>query len=107
MSTFGSPRAAASSYNPTFRESSPVRFPSQELTKRELIVREISAVDPFELYRRLRNRTRLSFILESAPGPKRLAQFTFIGFDPVAVFALQDGVLLVDGERRDRLWSPT
>lgn len=61
-------------------------------------------MEPVALYRRLRDRTRVSFLLESAPGPKRLAQYSFIGFDPVTVFALWDGVLFIDGKRQDKLW---
>jgi anthranilate synthase component 1 len=40
---------------------------------------------------------RLSFILESAPGPERLAEFTFIGFEPAAMLSFEDGTLFIDG----------
>jgi anthranilate synthase component 1 len=37
-------------------------------------------------------------MLESAPGPQRLAEYTFIGFEPLAVLTLRDGRLYLDGE---------
>ena len=72
------------------------------------VLREIPAPipEPWELYRRLRARSRVSFLLESAPGPGRRAEFSFLGFDPVAALALREGRLVVNGERLDRLWSP-
>jgi len=53
--------------------------------------------DPFSFYGALRAQFAHSFILESAPGPKRLAEFTFLGFDPRHIVQLQHGKALVDG----------
>lgn len=55
-------------------------------------------VEPIALYAALRRRVARSFLLESAPGPQRLAEFSFIGFDPIAMVVLQDGQLLWNGE---------
>ena len=62
--------------------------------------------DPFALYEQIRPHVRTSFILESAPGPERLAEFTFVGFEPVAVLTLRDGTLYVDGTALRRSPNP-
>lgn len=56
------------------------------------------AVEPIALYAALRRRAARSFLLESAPGPQRFAEFSFIGFDPVATVALQSGQLFCNDE---------
>lgn len=55
-------------------------------------------VEPIALYAALRRRVARSFLLESAPGPQRLAEFSFIGFDPVVTLVLKDGRLFGNGE---------
>lgn len=72
-----------------------------------LTIREFAASEPLELYRRLRQHTRLSFVLESAPGIERLSRYTYIGFDPAVVFTLHDGAIFVDGKEGGRLWRPS
>lgn len=56
------------------------------------------AVEPIALYAALRRRVARSFLLESAPGPQRLAEFSFIGFDPIVTLVLKDGQLFCNGE---------
>ena len=72
------------------------RQPSDRAT--QLIIRELPACDPFALYAHIRQHAESSFILESAPGPERLAEFTYIGFNPEHVLALDDGRATVDGD---------
>jgi len=67
-----------------------------------LLIRELPPCDPFPLYAALRLRSETCFLLESAPGPERLAEFTYLGFDPVHVYSLQDGKLFQDGRVLDR-----
>jgi len=63
----------------------------------QLIIRELPACDPFALYAHIRQHAESSFILESAPGPERLAEFTYIGFNPRHVLALNGDRVTVDG----------
>lgn len=58
----------------------------------------VAISDPFAFYRALRPQFAHSFILESAPGPQRLAEFTFLGFDPRHVVQLHLHEVLVDGQ---------
>ncbi|MFQ5794199.1 MAG: anthranilate synthase component I family protein [Candidatus Bipolaricaulia bacterium] len=58
---------------------------------------ELEYQDPFPLYEAIYRNYEHSFILESAPGPERLAEYTFIGFDPTQVIELADGQIRVDG----------
>jgi len=62
--------------------------------------------DPFAFYAALRREVRTCFLLESAPGPKRLAEYTFIGFEPQYVFALRGGRLVIDGKDHGPLDDP-
>lgn len=55
-------------------------------------------VEPIALYAALRRRVARSFLLESALGPRRLAEFSFIGFDPIVTLVLKDGQLFSNGE---------
>lgn len=63
----------------------------------QLVIRELPACDPFALYAHIRQHAESSFILESAPGPERLAEFTYIGFNPRHVLALNSDQVTVDG----------
>lgn len=55
-------------------------------------------MEPIALYAAIRRRVGKSFLLESAPGPQRLAEFSFIGFDPAAILSLKDGKLFYNAE---------
>jgi len=66
-----------------------------------LSVRRVSLDNPFDFYRVVRPHAPRSFILESAPGPKRRAEYTFLGFEPAAVLSAHDGRLYVDGAPRE------
>jgi anthranilate synthase component 1 len=74
------------------RSSLPVDPPS-----RGVILKEVPFADPYRTYLAIRGRFSPSFLLESAPGPKRLAEYTFIGFAPRHVAALKGGRLFLDG----------
>lgn len=76
------------------------RFPNvsrRSTQPSQLVIRELPACDPFALYAHIRQHAESSFILESAPGPKRLAEFTYIGFNPQHVLALPSDRVTVDG----------
>jgi anthranilate synthase component 1 len=67
--------------------------------KSTLILKELDFKDPFLLYRAVRRSFPFSFILESAPGQERLAEYTFIGFDPKHIISLKDGSITLDGNQ--------
>ena len=46
---------------------------------------------PLEIYLKLRRKYRTSFLLESATGPRKLAEYSFIGFDPDRKLIVHDG----------------
>jgi anthranilate synthase component 1 len=51
-------------------------------------------------------RDRPAFLLESIEGGERLARYSFIGADPIAMLTLRDGVAHVDdGERREESYA--
>ena len=77
------------------RPSNP--FPRRADPASQFVIRELPFCDPFALYAHIRQHAESSFILESAPGPERLAEFTYIGFNPEHVLALDDGQATVDG----------
>jgi anthranilate synthase component 1 len=57
---------------------------------------------PVEVYARLRERFDHTYLLESAAGPRRLAQYSFIGFDPEATVQVKDGLATTIGRERER-----
>ena len=46
---------------------------------------------PHQLFRRIRRRHPNSFLLESRAGPKRMARYSIIGFDPAEFFRDKNG----------------
>ena len=46
---------------------------------------------PIDLFASLRQRYDTAFILESVEGPRRLARYTFLGFDPRKIIRAEDG----------------
>ncbi len=56
-------------------------------------VRLETRLSPQEAFARIKNRYDYAFLLESAKGPKRLAEYSFIGFDPSKIVTIKDGSL--------------
>jgi len=52
--------------------------------------------NPYKLYLRIASGEEYSFLLESISGPRKLREFSFIGFDPYLVLRLRGGVLSVE-----------
>ncbi|MCK5347100.1 MAG: hypothetical protein KAR20_27010 [Candidatus Heimdallarchaeota archaeon] len=49
---------------------------------------------PTELFQEIQERYEYAYLLESMTGPKKLAQFSFIGFMPTSVISVKDGMLI-------------
>lgn len=65
-----------------------------------MIWKELRGVESaFGLYQAVAHKYRRSFLLESAQGPERLVQHSFIGFDPRHVLTYREGELRQDGHR--------
>jgi anthranilate/para-aminobenzoate synthase component I len=52
--------------------------------------------DPLELYSSISRDSEYSFLLESVSGPEKLSEFSFIGFEPIAIFNATDGVCIIE-----------
>src|SRR5437870_13291743 len=57
-----------------------------------------SGLDPYALFAASRDDHPHAFILESLTGPARLAEHTFVGFDPEIIISYRTGVLRSNGE---------
>ena len=60
------------------------------------------------MYSQLRARYSHTYLLESVAGPRKLAQYSFIGFDPEAVIQVREGLattIIGERERVDELVS--
>ncbi len=55
-------------------------------------------LDPYALFAACRDDHPHAFILESLTGPARLAEHTFVGFDPEVIVSYRSGVLRSNGE---------
>ncbi len=56
-------------------------------------------LSPFKVFSKFYSRYEHSYILESIEGPKKLARFTFIGFDPDVVLKVKCGEVEVQNTR--------
>jgi len=90
--TFGSPSILASGHSTSVYQAL-VENPVSALR-----VRPIPVKDPFSFYQVLRPHFDQSFMLESAPGSQRLAEFTFLGFGPRFHIVLARDALFIDGK---------
>jgi len=52
--------------------------------------------DPLELYSSISRDSEYSFLLESVSGPEKLSEFSFIGFEPIAIFNATDGACTIE-----------
>src|SRR2546430_3743157 len=57
-----------------------------------------SGLDPYALFAASRDDHPHAFILESLTGPARLAEHTFVGFDPEIIISYRSGVMRSNGE---------
>src|SRR2546422_11200994 len=48
-------------------------------------------LSPVEMFSRIQGRCEYSYLLESENSSNRLAEFSFIGFDPIAIFSAGGG----------------
>lgn len=68
------------------------------------LVRLKNQKSPVDLFTKICEHYDYAYILESVEGPKRLAEYSFIGFDPCMVFTARDGITevhdRVSGEKR-------
>jgi len=57
---------------------------------------------PFEVYSQLHERYSYTYLLESVVGPRKLAQYSFIGFDPERVVQVRGGLAttIIGGQER-------
>ena len=55
-------------------------------------------IDPYALFAASRDEYPHAFILESLTGPARLAEHTYVGFDPEVIISYRAGVLRSNGE---------
>jgi len=54
---------------------------------------------PLEVFSKLYNHFENAYILESVEGPKKLAQYSFIGFDPRLIIQIKNGAVTVRDEK--------
>lgn len=92
MSTFGLP---------------PTRVSKLAPPRSSLFIKPLAKfIDPLLLYAVVRQRSHKSFLLESAPGPKRLSEFSFIGFDPIGTVVLHNGRLTFNNHELQTTSNP-
>jgi len=79
------------------------------LAGRRIRVKRVDGtISPFDVFRALSREYSRLYLLESVSGPRKLAEFSFLGWDPVASIQVDDGVVeVVDriGEAEYRVWS--
>jgi len=54
---------------------------------------------PLEVFSKLYTHFNNAYILESVEGPKKLAQYSFIGFDPRLTIQIKNGEVTIQNKR--------
>ncbi|TET25428.1 MAG: anthranilate synthase component I [Candidatus Bathyarchaeum sp.] len=69
---------------------------------RQLKIRKLSfKKSPLEIFSKLHNHYESAYILESIEGPKKLSQYSFIGFNPVLTITIKNGEAVTHNKRTD------
>jgi anthranilate synthase component 1 len=67
---------------------------------RQLRIRKLSfEKPPLEIFSKLYSNYENAYILESIEGPKKLSQYSFIGFDPTSIITIKNGEAVIRNER--------
>ncbi|MCS7138935.1 MAG: anthranilate synthase component I [Crenarchaeota archaeon] len=64
-------------------------------------IEEIAYERPLDVFSKLVDEYDYVYLLESVTGPQKLAEFSFIGFDPRIVIRVKDGKAEIRGEKKD------
>jgi len=74
--------------------------PTISKVTRQLKIRKLSfEKPPLEIFSKLYNKYENTYILESIEGPKKLSQYSFIGFDPTLTITIKNGEAVTRNER--------
>jgi len=69
---------------------------------RQLKIRKLSfKKSPLEIFSKLYNHYESAYILESIEGPKKLSQYSFIGFNPELTITIKNGEAVTHNKRTD------
>jgi len=64
-------------------------------------IKEITYESPLRVFSKLVDEYDYVYLLESAMGPQKLTEFSFIGFDPRVIVRVKDGKAEIQGEEND------
>lgn len=59
---------------------------------------------PFDVFKTLSGSSERAFLLESVSGPRKLAEFSFLGWDPIASVSAKDGAVEVRDRQSNELY---
>ncbi len=80
-----------------FQKSTTTRIPK---VTRQLKIRKLSfEKQPLEIFSKLCTNYENAYILESIEGPKKLSQYSFIGFDPTFIITIKNGEAVINNKR--------
>ncbi len=70
--------------------------------RRQLKIKKLSfKKSPLEIFSKLYNHYESAYILESIEGPKKLSQYSFIGFNPELTITIKNGEAVTHNKRTD------
>ncbi len=78
----------------------PKSKPTNTKFTRQLKIKKLSfEKPPLEIFSKLYNNFENTYILESIEGPKKLSQYSFIGFDPTLTITIKSGEAVICNNR--------
>ncbi|MEM1557040.1 MAG: chorismate-binding protein, partial [Thermoproteota archaeon] len=75
--------------------------PSSGIVKIDFKIKEINYESPIDVFSRLVYEYDYVYLLESVTGPQKLAEFSFIGFDPRMIIKVKDRRTEITGDKKD------
>ena len=57
---------------------------------------------PIEVFSKLHQKYQTAYLLESIEGPQKLAQFSFLGFDPKTTITAKNGTVTITNTKTGR-----
>lgn len=74
-------------------------------TKSMIIKKIKTPKDPLDVYTSLSKNHEYAFLLESVSGPDKLSEYSFIGYDPLAIFSAENNLCTINDKIRGDIFE--
>ena len=75
---------------------------TKKITNRLNYVKFNYTNQPLEIFSKLHQKYKTTYLLESIEGPKKLAQYSFLGFDPKTTIEIKNGTTTITDNKTNQ-----